>query len=697
MGALPVERRRGLREDARRRRLRADRPAGRTPRARARDDGRRVRPVRGGRPLPRPRRRAGGDGGGAARRVRRRHAPFAAHRRDALPDRPRGDRAHAGRRPARERRARRARRRGGACGSHRVREARRCGARRLLERALRRAAARARRGHRHTAPRRLDRRGAGPRERHRRGADRRRSRRRHRHERRQHPGRRPGRPRGAPPVHPARRPARADLGEARVRAPPDDHRRGTRPAVTVRHATPHGRRAERRVPGARRPGRQLRERTGARRRARDRGGRGAQSRLPRLHEPRRGAHRRGRGGGEVSGTTIGPEPRLFLGGALGFGDRHRARAAHGLRPLRRPARRHRPRRHDVRRGAREHREHGGVADEGGRPGADGASPIDTPAPPELVEALRARGLRRRARSWSSDERRAAGPRGRSLSSASPPSCATQAPRHGSRSSRRRRRRPRRRRDAIGCTLGQIVKSLVLVCDGAPVVALVPGDRRADTGKVARPSGARRATVASARRSSTATGFRPGGSRPLPAPSACLRARRPHAPPRTAWSGPARAPIATSSACPRRARAPDARSRRGPRRSNHHNPGNRRERRRPDAGDREDLDERRARRLGGCDRPRRRPRPSLRHRRLRGHPRYETPRGPAVFRLAEHLQRLHDCARLLYMDIPSPSRSSGPRRTSSCARTASRPATSGRSSSSATARSACTRAGTRSRR
>jgi len=31
--------------------------------------------------------------------------------------------------------------------------------------------------------------------------------------------------------------------------------------------------------------------------------------------------------------------------------------------------------------------------------------------------------------------------------------------------------------------------------------------------------------------------------------------------------------------------------------------------------------------------------------------YDTPKGPAVFRLAEHLQRLHDSARLLYMDIP----------------------------------------------
>jgi branched-chain amino acid aminotransferase len=31
--------------------------------------------------------------------------------------------------------------------------------------------------------------------------------------------------------------------------------------------------------------------------------------------------------------------------------------------------------------------------------------------------------------------------------------------------------------------------------------------------------------------------------------------------------------------------------------------------------------------------------------------YETPKGPAVFRLTDHLQRLHNSARLLYMDIP----------------------------------------------
>ena len=70
-------------------------------------------------------------------------------------------------------------------------------------------------------------------------------------------------------------------------------------------------------------------------------------------------------------------------------------------------------------------------------------------------------------------------------------------------------------DAIGCTLSQIVKSLVLLCDGSPVVALVPGDRKADTGKIARLVGARRAAVARAADVLDATGFPPGAVAPFP--------------------------------------------------------------------------------------------------------------------------------------------------------------------------------------
>jgi len=70
-------------------------------------------------------------------------------------------------------------------------------------------------------------------------------------------------------------------------------------------------------------------------------------------------------------------------------------------------------------------------------------------------------------------------------------------------------------DAVGCTLGQVVKSIVLVCDASPVLALVPGDRKADTGKIARLVGARRATVAAPDEVVAATGFRPGAVSPFP--------------------------------------------------------------------------------------------------------------------------------------------------------------------------------------
>ena len=38
-------------------------------------------------------------------------------------------------------------------------------------------------------------------------------------------------------------------------------------------------------------------------------------------------------------------------------------------------------------------------------------------------------------------------------------------------------------NAVGCALGQIVKSLVFLCDGHPILVLVPGDRRAAPSKV----------------------------------------------------------------------------------------------------------------------------------------------------------------------------------------------------------------------
>ena len=72
-------------------------------------------------------------------------------------------------------------------------------------------------------------------------------------------------------------------------------------------------------------------------------------------------------------------------------------------------------------------------------------------------------------------------------------------------------------EAVGCSLEQIVKSLVLICDGTPVVALVPGDRRGDPKKVARAFGAAKARIATAEEVESATGFAPGAVAPFPLP------------------------------------------------------------------------------------------------------------------------------------------------------------------------------------
>jgi prolyl-tRNA editing enzyme YbaK/EbsC (Cys-tRNA(Pro) deacylase) len=69
--------------------------------------------------------------------------------------------------------------------------------------------------------------------------------------------------------------------------------------------------------------------------------------------------------------------------------------------------------------------------------------------------------------------------------------------------------------AVGAELSQIVKSVVLVADGAYVLALTPGDRRADEAAVARALGARQVRVGSADEVVAATGFEPGGVAPFP--------------------------------------------------------------------------------------------------------------------------------------------------------------------------------------
>jgi prolyl-tRNA editing enzyme YbaK/EbsC (Cys-tRNA(Pro) deacylase) len=70
-------------------------------------------------------------------------------------------------------------------------------------------------------------------------------------------------------------------------------------------------------------------------------------------------------------------------------------------------------------------------------------------------------------------------------------------------------------EAVGSELGQIVKSLVFVCDGAYVLALVSGDRRADERAIAAALGAEEVRVAKAEEVVHATGFEPGGVAPFP--------------------------------------------------------------------------------------------------------------------------------------------------------------------------------------
>jgi Cys-tRNA(Pro) deacylase len=68
--------------------------------------------------------------------------------------------------------------------------------------------------------------------------------------------------------------------------------------------------------------------------------------------------------------------------------------------------------------------------------------------------------------------------------------------------------------AIGCEVAQIVKSLVFVADGEPVLAFVPGDLRLDPKKLAKVTGAGAVRRASLDEVRAATGYAAGGTPPF---------------------------------------------------------------------------------------------------------------------------------------------------------------------------------------
>ena len=67
--------------------------------------------------------------------------------------------------------------------------------------------------------------------------------------------------------------------------------------------------------------------------------------------------------------------------------------------------------------------------------------------------------------------------------------------------------------AVGCELGQIVKSLVFLCDGQPVLALTSGANRVDTARLGELLGGK-ITRADADGVREATGYAIGGTPPF---------------------------------------------------------------------------------------------------------------------------------------------------------------------------------------
>lgn len=68
--------------------------------------------------------------------------------------------------------------------------------------------------------------------------------------------------------------------------------------------------------------------------------------------------------------------------------------------------------------------------------------------------------------------------------------------------------------AIGCDVAQIVKTLVFMADGRPVIAFTSGANRVDPSKLAAIAGASEARRASPEEARAATGFAVGGTPPF---------------------------------------------------------------------------------------------------------------------------------------------------------------------------------------
>ena len=114
--------------------------------------------------------------------------------------------------------------------------------------------------------------------------------------------------------------------------------------------------------------------------------------------------------------------------------------------------------------------------------------------------------------------------------------------------------------AVGCELGQIVKSLVVVCDGRPVVAMIPGEPQADARRVRPRRGRDEGAHRDAGRGSVRDGLQVGAVAPFPLPGVDHVSSSAGRCSRTSSSGSAPARRATWPGSRRRARPPPARAR-----------------------------------------------------------------------------------------------------------------------------------------